>query len=196
MTGRTVIIVHPSELVGRGLAAVLEGLQGVRVLCFSSYPEIRIVEHATAEKLLLFVPVACRYADELLALRTRIGKHRLVGLLSGEPETNENERFDQVLAIDAPATEFYSVAQRFFRHDETVHDDELTNREREVLRLIALGLTNKQMADSLFISAHTIISHRKHITEKLGIKSIPGLTVYAIIKKIIDTSDISADQLL
>ena len=77
---------------------------------------------------------------------------------------------------------------------ETDADDELTQREKDVLRLIALGHTNKSIADTLFISTHTVISHRKNITEKLGIKSIPGLTVYAIIQKIISQADVTNDQ--
>jgi DNA-binding CsgD family transcriptional regulator len=58
-----------------------------------------------------------------------------------------------------------------------------------------MGYTNKAIAEKLFISAHTVISHRKNITEKLGIKSIPGLTVYAIIQNIVNTSEIASDHL-
>ncbi|NJO92945.1 MAG: hypothetical protein HC831_31265, partial [Chloroflexia bacterium] len=48
----------------------------------------------------------------------------------------------------------------------------------------------------LFISIHTVISHRKNITEKLGIKSISGLTVYAVLNKLIDTESINPEQLI
>ena len=75
-------------------------------------------------------------------------------------------------------------------------DSELTVRERDVLKLVALGHANKEIAEKLFISIHTVISHRKNITEKLGIKSISGLTVYAILNKIIDTDQINMDQLI
>jgi DNA-binding CsgD family transcriptional regulator len=47
------------------------------------------------------------------------------------------------------------------------------------------GFANKEIADTLNISIHTVISHRKNITEKTGIKSLSGLTIYAITKKII-----------
>lgn len=61
----------------------------------------------------------------------------------------------------------------------------LTNRETEVLRLVTQGLMNKEIADKLGISLHTVISHRKNLTEKLGIKTVSGLTVYAMMHKLI-----------
>ena len=69
--------------------------------------------------------------------------------------------------------------------------DELTSRERLILKHVALGKTNKEIASSLFISIHTVISHRKNITRKLDIKSVSGLTVYAILNGIIKMEDIS-----
>lgn len=59
-----------------------------------------------------------------------------------------------------------------------MHD--LSVREIEVLCLVARGFINKEIADRLHISLTTVISHRKNITEKLGIKSVPGLTIYAV----------------
>ena len=55
----------------------------------------------------------------------------------------------------------------------------LSKREQDVLRLVAQGLMNKEIADKLNISISTVITHRKHLTEKLGIHSLAGLTVYA-----------------
>lgn len=66
---------------------------------------------------------------------------------------------------------------------EAIHDD-LSERETEVLVQLVNGLSNKEIADKLNISIHTVISHRKNIIEKTGIKSLPGLTIYAISKKI------------
>lgn len=59
-------------------------------------------------------------------------------------------------------------------------EHELSAREIEVLVLITKGLINKEIADKLNISLTTVISHRKNITEKLGIKSVSGLTIYAV----------------
>lgn len=62
----------------------------------------------------------------------------------------------------------------------------LSQREIEVLALVVKGLTNKEVADKLNVGLTTIISHRKNITEKLGIKSVSGLTVFAITNGIIE----------
>lgn len=55
----------------------------------------------------------------------------------------------------------------------------LTQREKEVLKLLSCGLSNKEVADRLCISANTAITHRRNITSKLGIHSLAGLSLYA-----------------
>ena len=62
----------------------------------------------------------------------------------------------------------------------------LSNREVEVVQLVALGKTNKEISNALHISTHTVITHRKNITSKLGIKTIAGLAVYAVLNGYID----------
>ena len=62
---------------------------------------------------------------------------------------------------------------------------ELSTREIEVLRLVASGKLNKEIADSLFISVNTVITHRKNIASKLGIRSASALTTYALMNGII-----------
>ena len=69
-------------------------------------------------------------------------------------------------------------------------DEDLSAREIEVLILITKGLINKEIADKLNISLTTVISHRKNITEKLGIKSVSGLTIYAVMNGYISPDSI------
>lgn len=64
-------------------------------------------------------------------------------------------------------------------------NDILSPREKEVVKLVSKGYINKEIAEELQISLHTVISHRKNITEKLSIKTISGLTTYAIMNGII-----------
>ena len=65
----------------------------------------------------------------------------------------------------------------------------LSQRELDVIRLISVGYSNREIAEELCISIHTVISHRKNITTKLGIKSAAGLTIYAVINKLISSDD-------
>lgn len=66
----------------------------------------------------------------------------------------------------------------------------LSPREVEVLVLVVRGLINKEIADRLNISLTTVISHRKNITEKLGIRSVSGLTVYAVMNGLVEANQI------
>lgn len=70
-------------------------------------------------------------------------------------------------------------------------DEVLSSRETDVLREVAHGYSNKDIADRLFISINTVITHRKNITDKLGIKTIPGLTVYALMNNLINPEDVT-----
>src|SRR3954452_15101734 len=68
------------------------------------------------------------------------------------------------------------------------HDgDELSERERDVLRLIALGHTNAEVAEQLFISIRTVESHRAHIQQKLSLSSRAELVRYALERGLIET---------
>ncbi|MEG1581048.1 MAG: LuxR C-terminal-related transcriptional regulator [Bacteroidaceae bacterium] len=74
--------------------------------------------------------------------------------------------------------------------EATRHNDSLTPREIEVLRLIVCGAINKEIADKLGVALTTIISHRKNLTQKLNIKSVSGLTLYAVLHGYIQLSEI------
>ena len=65
------------------------------------------------------------------------------------------------------------------------HVHQLTNREEEILRLIVKGYLNKEIAEKLHISHNTVLTHRKNIISKTGIKTVSGLTFYAIRKGLI-----------
>lgn len=64
--------------------------------------------------------------------------------------------------------------------DFTCDPIDLSTREIEVIKLIAEGLTNNQIADELHLSAHTVNTHRKNIMAKLGIKNTAGIVIYAV----------------
>lgn len=66
----------------------------------------------------------------------------------------------------------------------------LSAREKEILVAVAKGMLNKEIADLYNISIYTVISHRKNITRKTGIKTVAGLTVYALLNNLIDMNSI------
>ena len=66
----------------------------------------------------------------------------------------------------------------------------LSNREAEVLSLVVRGLMSKEIADRLHISLATVNTHRKNICEKLGVKSVPALTIYAVMHGYVDMGQI------
>lgn len=73
--------------------------------------------------------------------------------------------------------------------EEKEENNHLSPREIEVLTCLVNGMLNKEIADQLHISVHTVVRHRKNITQKTGIRSQSGLTIYAISKKIIHLED-------
>ncbi len=94
----------------------------------------------------------------------------------------------------------YTLEEDFAKHtfieDEILlpgagfEGDNLTDREKEILVCVAKGMLNKEIADRFKLSIHTVISHRKNITRKTGIKSVAGLTVYALLNNLIDMNTI------
>ena len=70
------------------------------------------------------------------------------------------------------------------------NDEALSEREREIVICIARGMSNKDVADKLFISVNTVLTHRKNIFRKLDIHSISGLTIYAVVNGLITLDEI------
>ena len=93
-----------------------------------------------------------------------------------------------------PMVRLLENPQRFRDHareqEEPEQHLELSDREKEILVSVAQGLLNKEIADKHNISINTVITHRKNITRKTGIRTVPGLTVYAILNDLIDINSI------
>ena len=83
-----------------------------------------------------------------------------------------------------------NVMPRSHRRHQLPESEELSDRERDVLAQVVRGLSNKEIADVLCISTHTVISHRKNIARKLNIHSTAGLTIYAIVNKLVDLNSL------
>ena len=123
-----------------------------------------------------YMPPACAQQDIFRALtliftlQEDLAKHILVedGILV--PIVNRKMHADLESRFDTPGEK----------------GEELSAREKEILVCVAKGMLNKEIADAENISIHTVITHRKNITRKTGIKTTPGLTVYALLNNLID----------
>jgi DNA-binding NarL/FixJ family response regulator len=98
--------------------------------------------------------------------------------------------FDEIISInDSPCNIITAIRKRFIsnqtQHKHREQQKVLSDREVDVLKHLIDGNSNKEIADKLNISVNTVISHRKNISIKTGIHSVSGLTIYAIINKII-----------
>jgi DNA-binding NarL/FixJ family response regulator len=108
--------------------------------------------------------------------------------------------------IDEKALEKYDNSINLYDDTDTIkqkldHIFEITNteqeesqvlsvREKEIIVGVVKGFTNKEIASNLFLSAHTVITHRRNIARKLEIHSTAGLTIYAIVNKLVELNDI------
>jgi DNA-binding NarL/FixJ family response regulator len=97
------------------------------------------------------------------------------------------------LIIDKPP----NISMRILYTDETNNEivdndklDVLSDREKDIIICITKGMNNKEIADYLFLSVHTVTTHRRNISNKLQIHTTAGLIIYAIANKLVDINDI------
>lgn len=80
--------------------------------------------------------------------------------------------------------------QQTVKTDEPMNPDDLSEREKEVVRLVVRGLSNKEIAEKMFISTNTVMTHRRNIARKTQIHSPAGLTIYAIVNGLINLEEV------
>ena len=118
----------------------------------------------------------------------------VIGALNAAYPQEIIEQFDSCFTINDSPSQIVSKIRSALTLSEQETDKEspivLSAREIEILTEVAKGLTNKEIADRLSISVFTVTTHRKNITQKLGIHSIAGLTVYAVMNHLIDEKQI------
>lgn len=101
------------------------------------------------------------------------------------------ERCEGHLSAEESDKEVIDLITSLLTADEREEEPgELTPRERDIIIGVVKGMTNKEIADELFISPNTVTTHRRNIVKKLDIHSASGLTVYAIMNKLVSLQDI------
>lgn len=122
------------------------------------------------------------------------GQIYYVGLTDDHTPTKLKSRYDFLLPISEDKTTLLQLLESMLSStgylNEKPESNTLSERELTILKYIALGNTNNEIAERLFISTHTVMTHRKNITRKLGIKTVSGLTVYAILNKLIKVEEL------
>lgn len=193
-------IVEPSPLLAAGLQSVLTGAGGEFDLC-GLFDELDpLLERAPIVRpdLVLIDPAVIdfRKRNTLHGLFDRLPETAWVAVVYGfiEPETLKQYHCAVHIYDDRPKIVRKlrrAIEERARESDNATGESyELTDRESEILVSVAKGMTNKEIADAHHISVHTVISHRKNISRKTGIKTVSGLTVYALLNNLLDQSEV------
>ena len=186
-----ILLVEKSPIVANGLTTILnEGTSFEVAAVADSLDRI-------AERLIVLKPDLIVLNPQLVDYSKR---HSFRTIFQDLPEVPVvalvYEYFDQqwiknfsgVIEINDDRKKIESHLTEVLQADNSSSDGpdlyELSEREREVLIELANGLSNKEIATKLHISIHTVISHRKNIVKKTGIKSVAGLTVYAMLNNL------------
>lgn len=185
MRSNSSVIIHSWPIVQIGLRSVLQSLKiEVRQL-LQDCPDYKMITEWNDVLMLVDVKHWEFVLKHRKILRAR--NVTVVGLDIGGQLMFDPSSFDEIIHYNDNQNLILSklnkVSDSGTRKDPTY---QLSPRETDVLKLVAAGQSNKQISENLFISIHTVISHRKHITSKLGIKSISGLTLYAVINNLTD----------
>ena len=190
-----VIICEASEMISIGLAEIIDNMAQFDVVSRFDNPE-HLSEKITAldATLLIINPTLLGFHNK--DFLSQIGKEHpqltLVALVTSCLDHSMLTPYAGVIEINDTRSKIISKMNEFAQGDATKSTDdvELSKRETDVLVAVAKGMMNKEIADEMNISIHTVISHRKNITRKTGIKSVSGLTVYALLNNLIDEKDL------
>jgi len=194
----TFVVADPSYLVRRGLVNTIEEVGNTTVLreVDESDRIVRAVDDLHPDYLIFNPNLLPTGAVSLKCLFGQNCETRLVALLNSPQAFDYTSQVSETIFMledkGCLVQKLKSmVSIRFKEMEVEPPTGELTPKELLIVRDVSLGLSNKEIADKNFISPHTVITHRKNITRKLGIKSTSGLTVYAILNKLIDIKDAS-----
>lgn len=191
----SVLIAEPSEIICEGLKALLLSSGKYNILA-PLHDASSISERLTAARpdLLIVNPTLLTAPRQQMAaiVQTRPSMP-VIALVYQYIESSTMALFQHSIDIRCTYSTLIAQLQSALDSNNNQNDTaekpenyELSERETDVLVLVAKGLSSKEIADKLNISVHTVNSHRKNITHKTGIKSVAGLAVYAMIHNLMD----------
>lgn len=194
---KKVLLIEPSRMIARGLEATLCDLGEFRVegilTDLSRASEMRL--RAVGADVIVVDPVVFDFASRS-TIKARIAELTDAPVLALQTSPLDDEaikQFDGVIGIyDDPVAVVRKLRDSIGNRQEQSDNEgqELSAREKEILICVAKGMLNKEIADECNLSIHTVITHRKNITRKTGIKTVAGLTVYALLNNLIDPGSV------
>ncbi len=194
-----IAIAEPSPVVRMGMELVLKKLPGFHFRWIEIPAADVLPEQLRTHRpdLLLINPcMVGHYAVGLLKEETGCREMKCVALLYHLVDPVLLRPYDEQVSIcDAPDDVRLKLEQLFNDPVAGTDEDEqqtLSSREKEIVVCVVKGMTNREIADHLFLSTHTVITHRRNIARKLQIHSPSGLTIYAIVNKLVELGDIQA----
>lgn len=187
-----IVLIEPSEIVATGIGIIIDRNPEFCVVQTLGNPGYFNANNSEID-IIIINPAVIDY-NERLDIRSYLGGTgaAIVALTHSNYEENVLRQYDECIGIyDNAARIAQKLKNAIEANAQNPKNDinELSSRERDILAAVAKGMTNKEIADAFNISIYTVISHRRNISQKLGINSIPGLTVYAIMNKLVDISD-------
>ena len=187
---RQIAILLPDTLQSTGLQSLLtDYFYPVEISCFPSCDNLLSESSDNFDYYFMLPDSFVLNTEYFMPRRTKVvivlEKGSFSGTASGYNCLNAGE--PQETIIDQ-LQHIFSAEEK---HAQMERSKELSSRETDVLQLIAKGHINKDIADELNISLNTVLTHRKNITAKLGIKTVSGLTYYAIMNGLVSSDHIS-----
>ena len=190
-----VIICEASEMIAIGLAEIIDSMAQFDVVARLDSPE-HLSEKITASdaNLLIVDPMLLGFHNK--DFLSQLGKEHpqvtMIALVTSYLDHSMLTPYSGIIEINDTRSKIISKMDEFVQGEtmKNTDDVELSKRETDVLVAVAKGMMNKEIADQMNISIHTVISHRKNITRKTGIKSISGLTVYALLNNLISEDEL------
>lgn len=194
MQKNQVIIFSPSVIIRKGLQSIIEKIQNTIIVAqIDSLDELKETAVKTDCDYIIIDTQLTNESKEIdHILRSHFESFKTIWLTNTKQPQIKNS--DCIISLNQTQNKILDTLQKLFGNssksqNESITPDGISKREADILKYIAMGYSNKEVADKLYISAHTVVTHRKNITRKLGIKTAPGLTIYAILNKIIDVND-------
>nr|WP_321357679.1 LuxR C-terminal-related transcriptional regulator [uncultured Draconibacterium sp.] len=188
------MIIEPSAIIREGISAIIERMKdGVELSYANTVEESLKFGQSNLFKIVLVNPVTLNNSKKNLNnLLAQYDKTHVIGLISNHYDRNLYDNFaDNIFITDKYETIKQIISKHFNAAPSSTNeiDNALSEREIDVLKLLAIGKSNKEIAEQLFISIHTVISHRKNISNKLGVKSTAALVIYAVANGLIDVDN-------